>query len=123
MSVRRDVPHYVYRCYAADGALLYIGCTNNPISRIRGHRKDQPWGDQIAYVRYTVFPDRRKALDVERGAIWNENPRYNIRRVSPTYTPQKQRRVNPPYILIVDIRRAKGDEFADRCLALVQEQS
>ena len=80
MSVRRDVPHYVYRCYDMDGVLLYIGCTNQPVYRLSGHRNG-PWGDQIDRIRFTVFPNRRKALDVERAAIWNENPIHNVRRL------------------------------------------
>jgi hypothetical protein len=81
-TLRRNVPHYVYRCYDAAGDLLYIGCTNSPVYRIKGHRTSSPWGDRIHTVRYTVFPDRRKGLDVERAAIWHENPRHNIRRLA-----------------------------------------
>lgn len=121
-TVRRNVPHWVYRIYDTEGVLLYIGCTNSPVSRISGHRHSQTWGDQIAHVRYTVFPNRRKALDVERAAIWYENPLHNIRRVPPMRVLTPRQRVTPPYVAIADIRAAHGDEFADRCIELASKR-
>lgn len=36
--LRRDVEHDVYRCFDADGALLYIGATNSYVQRMSHHR-------------------------------------------------------------------------------------
>lgn len=74
--IRRDLPHYVYRCYDADDRLLYVGCSYNPPSRFRQHRSTEWYGD-VARTRLVVFPDRRKALDMERLAIETEGPIHN----------------------------------------------
>ena len=36
--------HYLYRQYAADGTLLYIGVTIDPKSRLVAHRSASSWG-------------------------------------------------------------------------------
>lgn len=79
VGVREDVPHFVYRCYDASDRLLYIGCSNGPLHRVKAHRETAWWGDRIARVRFTVFPDRRKALSIEREAIWAEQPLCNVK--------------------------------------------
>lgn len=75
----RDIPHFVYRCYDRDGRLLYVGCTNNPVYRLQSHAANSWWGSKIHSTRLIVFPNRDKALSVERLAIWSEMPRCNIK--------------------------------------------
>lgn len=75
----RNIPHYVYRCYDIDGRLIYIGCTNNPRSRFQLHESGSWWWQFVASQRCTVFPDREKALQVERDAIYDERPRCNVK--------------------------------------------
>lgn len=72
-------PHFVYRCYDADGVLLYVGCSVNPTARVEQHRATAWWGDRIASVRNLVFPTRRDALARERDAIYTERPRCNVK--------------------------------------------
>lgn len=77
-TIRREVPTYVYRCYDADGRLLYIGCSNNPAARVAAHRAFAWWGGRIARVRNTVFPNREAALVREKAAIYSERPACNV---------------------------------------------
>jgi predicted GIY-YIG superfamily endonuclease len=72
-------PHYVYRCYDSTDRLIYVGCTVNPVSRLREHRKNTWWAGQIARTRLIVFPDRTHALAKEREAIATEQPRWNVK--------------------------------------------
>lgn len=72
-------PAYVYRCYDADGVLLYVGCSSNPTKRVEDHRANAWWGQRIATVRNTVFPYNEYALDMEREAIWTERPICNVK--------------------------------------------
>src|SRR5690349_77053 len=73
-----QLPHYVYHCFGTGGQLLYIGCTHRPDQRLTWHRGDKArWVDLVAYTRFTVWPDRRKALDMERLAIETELPLFN----------------------------------------------
>ncbi len=78
LDERREFPHYVYRCFDAKDRLLYVGCTYNPPARMRQHRAEKrAWVDKVVRTRLTVWPDRRKALDMERRAIETEGPIHN----------------------------------------------
>lgn len=77
---RRDrAPHWVYRCYDANARLIYVGCSETPVERMRQHRANTWWFPQVERIRYTVFQNRRYALTKEREAIGEENPRWNVR--------------------------------------------
>jgi predicted GIY-YIG superfamily endonuclease len=71
------MPHYVYRLFDVDDNLLYVGCSYRPDLRLRQHRGRAPWAAEIATVRHTVWPTRSKALEMERKAIAEEDPRHN----------------------------------------------
>lgn len=74
-------PHHVYRCYDADDALVYIGCTVTSIEhRFRVHRTKNPAVAERT-VRWTVetYPDRESGLAAEALAIYREAPLLNIR--------------------------------------------
>jgi hypothetical protein len=66
----------VYRLYAADGALLYVGSSFDPDARYNHHRR-QPWGFEIARRTIDWCADRGTAYKVEAAAILAENPRRN----------------------------------------------
>ena len=70
--------HALYRFYNADSDLLYIGITNNPTVRWRGHRNTKDWWHEIATITLQTFPDRTNTLKAEREAIIAEHPQYNV---------------------------------------------
>lgn len=72
-------PHFVYRCFDADGRLIYVGVTYTPLKRMEQHRGGAWWFEQVDQIKYTVWPDRARGLEMERRAIADENPRWNIR--------------------------------------------
>jgi len=72
-------PHFVYRCFDADGRLIYVGCSRTPKNRMDQHRANSWWFEQVERVRFTVFPNKDYALWMERRAIETEHPRWNIR--------------------------------------------
>lgn len=72
-------PHWVYRHYDASDRLIYVGCSGAPKTRNEQHRATTWWFDQVARSRYTVYPNREYALEMERQAIAAENPKWNIR--------------------------------------------
>lgn len=71
-----DRPHFLYRLLAADGALLYLGCTVDPERRLAEHRR-KPWGRLIAAWQFDEFADSRSAYAAERDAIASESPAHN----------------------------------------------
>lgn len=69
----------VYRCYDADGQLLYVGCTSNLYMRSKGHEKKASWWSQVTRTETVPYPDLAQARFAEAQAIANENPLYNVR--------------------------------------------
>jgi predicted GIY-YIG superfamily endonuclease len=69
---------WLYRLYAADGALLYIGVTQCGEERFADHRKSKSWWPEVASTTRQVYATREEVLVAERHAIYREKPRYNI---------------------------------------------
>jgi len=63
--------------YAHDGALLYIGLTNSPKSRVLNHAADKPWWGEVANIALEHFATRAELQEAERAAILSELPKYN----------------------------------------------
>ena len=80
-----NVPHYVYRCYDQDGALLYVGVARNVEERMFHHLHPcnmgkQPNGTLRRHMaRYEVesFATKLEARSAERSAIATEAPLLN----------------------------------------------
>lgn len=73
----------LYRHFAADGSLLYVGMTNSALRRIDGHRAKSGWVDQIHRVEIEWFATRAEAHAAERAAIVAEQPKHNRIRYHP----------------------------------------
>jgi predicted GIY-YIG superfamily endonuclease len=69
--------YFVYRLYAADRTLLYIGSTNNLLERLGNHAREKPWASRVVLVRTEAFTERSVALAAEREAVRLEKPRHN----------------------------------------------
>lgn len=68
----------VYRCYDADGVLLYIGSSRDVEKRMETHVRTSFWRTYVAKVRIQIAPDVFTARRIEADAIRSENPRFNI---------------------------------------------
>lgn len=68
----------LYRHFADDGALLYVGISLSWPSRTKAHAHGSRWFDQVAKVEIERFPTREAALDAERQAIKSEGPKFNV---------------------------------------------
>lgn len=77
----------VYRIYDKHGALLYIGMSYDPETRVRVQRREKPWGHQIARHEVDWHPNRAASQRAERLLIEGLQPRHNV-----TYTPEHRRR-------------------------------
>lgn len=85
-----DVPHFVYRCFAADGSLLYIGCTVDVTRRMRQHGPN-PWAAGVARIATEGPYPYELARRVEADAIRDEDPLHNAN--APTNGQDHRRRV------------------------------
>jgi predicted GIY-YIG superfamily endonuclease len=68
----------VYRCFDAQGNLLYIGASYNAVKRLSEHRGwSAYWFHKCKRVDVQHFDNRQDALLAEAMAIRTENPLYN----------------------------------------------
>lgn len=71
--------HYVYRYFAADGRLLYVGCSLRPGIRWHEHKSWRPeMTNQVARWTQQGPYNFDTARAVEKHAIATEEPFYNL---------------------------------------------
>lgn len=73
----RVLPAAVYRHFAADGQLLYVGCSIDPLYRFGVHRSVSPWAFEVARIDVEWFADKEAALEAEARAIRDEGALHN----------------------------------------------
>lgn len=73
-----ELPAFVYRCYDAEGRLLYVGCSKAPVTRMTAHKRSTWWWPQVARVANTVFPSKGYALGRESVLIDELAPLWNV---------------------------------------------
>lgn len=104
IASRETRPHYVYRCYDADGRLLYIGCARDVVARMDVHRSS--WTNpasaalNMRMTRHTSerYPTKSAARQAEREAIYNEAPLFNHHHQKVMRTVAERRAVIEEYL-------------------------
>jgi predicted GIY-YIG superfamily endonuclease len=76
------LPVDLYRLYDADGALLYVGVSVNPVARLIHHKRAKDWYHDIAKIVIEKHATREAAYAAERKAIREENPKHNMARLT-----------------------------------------
>ena len=67
----------LYRCFDAEGNLLYVGATKNVFQRIADHQAHSYWFRRVTRVDIQHFDSYKEALDAEAMAVNTEHPRVN----------------------------------------------
>lgn len=68
----------LYRLFAHDDTLLYVGVTVDPAARWSHHSREKAWWPQVAHASADWFETRTEAEAAEVEAIASECPRYNV---------------------------------------------
>ena len=68
----------LYRHFASNGVLLYVGISLSAINRLSAHVGRSNWAKDIARVEVVWYETRDKALKAELSAIQIEGPQHNI---------------------------------------------
>lgn len=88
----------VYRVYDAEGRLLYVGCTKDPVTRLRSHfgqaRTPTPWWRLSANYSIEAFNSHKAALAAEARAIVAEHPMFNVDLTDRAKHPARRRKAN-----------------------------
>jgi predicted GIY-YIG superfamily endonuclease len=69
---------FVYRLFDAEGALIYIGMSDDVARRVHDHALRKPWGSTIARCEKSLYPTRQEAARAECSAIYSEQPFFNV---------------------------------------------
>jgi hypothetical protein len=84
----------LYRLYADNGELLYVGLSMYPPARFKRHEAERPWWSAVASIRLEPFSDPVAAAEAEREAIRLEFPLHNVNG-SPTERQKRQPIMDP----------------------------
>lgn len=68
----------LYRHFAVDGSLLYVGISNNALARAGQHSK-KSWAKLVSRIEVETHPTRERAKKAEAWAIMTELPIFNER--------------------------------------------
>lgn len=98
----------LYRIYGDDGALLYVGESNDTLRRFVEHLKDQRWAAEVADHRRDprVFYSKADVQATEKEAVERERPRFNIE-----YNQRNPDRVDPRTMRYPDGRLYRPDVY------------
>lgn len=80
--------HTLYRFFAADNKLLYVGRTANPSRRFKSHSVEKDWWENIAHIKMEHFPDAPSLAKAEVEAIKGEKPQHNVQHNNGRALPQ-----------------------------------
>ena len=70
--------HAVYRAWASDGTLLYVGATSNIGQRVNDHHaRRRPWCAEGVRFMVLTYATRDEAFTEETRAIREEHPLWN----------------------------------------------
>lgn len=109
----------VYRLFAADGTLLYIGSAYDPDHRCKSHRKAS-WWPKVARRTEEWHPSRGHAYNAEMAAIATEGPacnamgtpEYRVEESEATRRRDEMARVRGK--AMAEMHRIRGAVWADR---------
>jgi len=74
----------LYRFFDSEGTLLYVGISNDWMSRLRHHEQHSDFFSAVAGVTFERHPDRPSVAAAELAAIKTEDPLFN-RAGNPNY--------------------------------------
>ena len=77
IEIGAEAPTTLYRCFAKDGSLLYVGITGNITARMKAHAKRAAWWRRCCRRTVTLYATRAAAEDAEDAAILTEHPLHN----------------------------------------------
>ena len=78
MSKTIENNNLVYKFYNVNNELLYVGITNSMKLRLRQHKQDKFWANEIKKICVSDKMTRNEAHIYEIYYIANENPLYNV---------------------------------------------
>ena len=101
MTADADERTALYRLFAADDTLLYVGISRSFGVRWEQHAAIQPWWPEVHRQTVEWFPSREDAAEAEIAAIQAEHPRFNVVHAvkppgrTPTLVPRQPHRPIP----------------------------
>jgi len=72
----------LYRLYGRDGALLYVGITDNLSRRFWDHSREKSWWRDVDGKIVWFYDKRAEAEEAETAAIHGEDPVHNVARTA-----------------------------------------
>lgn len=105
----------LYRFFDAQGALLYIGRTNDMNRRGDHHARNQGWWPDVARCTVEFLADFEALVDAEIAAILAEKPRHNIIHNGVVVAPEHESEWRNPILTISARVTAAADALHGDC--------
>lgn len=86
------LPACVYHAHSDDDSVIYTGSTTDLPTRIRKHRTNSSWFDEVARWSFTAYESITVAQAEEKAAIRRDRPRHNDHH-NPVRPPRRKERV------------------------------
>jgi predicted GIY-YIG superfamily endonuclease len=102
----------LYRLFAGDGSLLYVGISKDPLERWREHLGSHSWWRQVAEYELCWYPTRAEAREAEKAAMLSEGPRHNIHS-APRHSAHWKAVLNTPAVRAARAKRPKKDDATE----------
>jgi predicted GIY-YIG superfamily endonuclease len=96
----------LYRFFAADDRLLYVGITDRLGERWSTHMREKPWWSKVRRQTTEWCDSREAAATAEIAAIKDERPLHNVQHAVPETPPE----VRLPKFLILTLDSTPGAE-------------
>jgi DNA-binding XRE family transcriptional regulator len=96
IEVGEDGPGALYRFFAPDGSLLYVGVTGSLRRRFVQHARSARWWQSGMRRTVAFYATETDALAAETRAILNEGPRFNLKVTGGHRPHQRRQPARPP---------------------------
>lgn len=104
----------LYRMRARRGELLYVGQSMRLPERVKQHRSDKVWWEEIDAIELQHFREQKALNEAERRAIILERPRHNrmwsCSDFAPVVLPRRHATLTQPEIKRSDMPRILGTD-------------
>lgn len=104
----------LYRMRARRGELLYVGQSMRLPERVKQHRSDKVWWEEIDVIELQHFREQKALNEAERRAIILERPVHNkmwsASDFSPIVLPPKHPALTQPYVARAEVPRILGTD-------------